>query len=160
VESSGALPFVHRAEAVYVFPVTTPMEPRRNDKHLRLLGPRAAQSIVQVLGKERNWYNGLYTIVEAADQPTNVGLLFRAGRDELVLFFSEMTVQGTFRGKRIAGMLEDKPRSKFDEWKRRYAQPELAVKMRSNQSMKPTAPWRYNPSVFATTPCRGLSLSR
>jgi hypothetical protein len=29
-----------------------------------------------------------------------------------------------------------------------------------NQSMKPTAPWRYNLSVFATTPCRGLSLSR
>ena len=26
--------------------------------------------------------------------------------------------------------------------------------------MKPTAPLRYNFSVFATTPCRGLSLSR
>ncbi len=31
---------------------------------------------------------------------------------------------------------------------------------RSNQSMKPTAPFRNNPSVVATTPCRGLSLSR
>jgi hypothetical protein len=31
---------------------------------------------------------------------------------------------------------------------------------RSNQSMKPTAPLRYNFSVFAKTPCRGLSLSR
>jgi len=30
----------------------------------------------------------------------------------------------------------------------------------SNQSMKPTAPLRDNFSVFATTPCRGLSLSR
>ena len=30
----------------------------------------------------------------------------------------------------------------------------------SNQSMKPTAPLRYNFTVFATTPCRGLSLSR
>jgi len=30
----------------------------------------------------------------------------------------------------------------------------------SNQSMKPTAPWRNKSSVFATTPCRGLSLSR
>jgi hypothetical protein len=29
-----------------------------------------------------------------------------------------------------------------------------------NQSMKPTAPLRGNFSVFATTPCRGLSLSR
>jgi hypothetical protein len=26
--------------------------------------------------------------------------------------------------------------------------------------MKPTAPWRSDLSVFATTPCRGLSLSR
>ena len=30
----------------------------------------------------------------------------------------------------------------------------------SNQSVKPTAPCRNKPSVFATTPCRGLSLSR
>ncbi|SRR6266496_3139869 len=30
----------------------------------------------------------------------------------------------------------------------------------SNQSMKPTAPCRNKFSVFATTPCRGLSLSR
>jgi hypothetical protein len=29
-----------------------------------------------------------------------------------------------------------------------------------NQSMKPTAPYRNAFSVFATTPCRGLSLSR
>jgi len=29
-----------------------------------------------------------------------------------------------------------------------------------NQAMKPTAPLRYNFNVFATTPCRGLSLSR
>ncbi len=28
----------------------------------------------------------------------------------------------------------------------------------SNQSMKPTAPFRNKFSVFATTPCRGLSL--
>jgi hypothetical protein len=30
----------------------------------------------------------------------------------------------------------------------------------SNQTMKPTAPFRCKFSVFATTPCRGLSLSR
>ncbi len=31
---------------------------------------------------------------------------------------------------------------------------------RANQSMKPTAPLRNHLSVFATIPCRGLSLSR
>jgi hypothetical protein len=36
----------------------------------------------------------------------------------------------------------------------------MSLARASNQSMKPTAPWRNNFSVFATTPCRGLSLSR
>ena len=31
---------------------------------------------------------------------------------------------------------------------------------RPNQSMKPTTPFRYNFTLFAATPCRGLSLSR
>jgi hypothetical protein len=31
---------------------------------------------------------------------------------------------------------------------------------RPNQTMKPTAPGRNDFSVFATTPCRGLSFSR
>jgi len=38
--------------------------------------------------------------------------------------------------------------------------PDRARQRSSNQSMKPTAPLRCNFSVFATTPCRGLSLSR
>ena len=33
-------------------------------------------------------------------------------------------------------------------------------RMQPNQSMKPTAPFRNAFSVFATTPARGLSLSR
>src|SRR4026207_2207200 len=36
----------------------------------------------------------------------------------------------------------------------------FATNPRPNQSMKPTAPLRYNFSVFATTPCRGLFLAR
>ncbi len=41
----------------------------------------------------------------------------------------------------------------YDDWRQRKAQ-------RSNQSMKPTAPLRCNFRLVATTPCRGLSLSR
>jgi hypothetical protein len=37
---------------------------------------------------------------------------------------------------------------------------EIPGRRRLNQSMKPTAPSRYKFSVFATTPCRGLSQSR
>jgi hypothetical protein len=36
----------------------------------------------------------------------------------------------------------------------------IRLRNTSNRSMKPAAPLRYNFSVFATTPCRGLSLSR
>jgi hypothetical protein len=36
----------------------------------------------------------------------------------------------------------------------------LRLDTASNQSMKPTAPLRNAHSVIATTPCRGLSLSR
>src|SRR5215475_13147837 len=36
----------------------------------------------------------------------------------------------------------------------------LCASERSNQSMKPTAPSRHHFSELATTPCRGLSLSR
>jgi hypothetical protein len=36
----------------------------------------------------------------------------------------------------------------------------LFLQKSPNQPMKPTAPWRNKFSVIATTPCRGLSLSR
>src|SRR5205807_3424066 len=43
----------------------------------------------------------------------------------------------------------------------RHRNPNIGVvTFASNQSMKPTAPLRNNFSVFATTPCRGLSPSR
>src|SRR5207248_3029688 len=38
--------------------------------------------------------------------------------------------------------------------------PEMLPHKPSNQSMKPTAPSRYTFSAFATSTCRGLSLSR
>jgi hypothetical protein len=37
---------------------------------------------------------------------------------------------------------------------------DVARKVLLSESMKPTAPLRNESSVFATTPCRGLSLSR
>jgi len=54
IELSGALPFMREAEAAYVVPVKNPMKPRRNDKHLRLLGPEAVRPVVQVLTEKRN----------------------------------------------------------------------------------------------------------
>jgi hypothetical protein len=39
-------------------------------------------------------------------------------------------------------------------------EPVTLYRQQPNQLMKPTAPFRHTSSVFATTPCRGLSLSR
>src|ERR1700737_1490511 len=55
LESGDVLHFMQKAEAVYVFPVTNPSEPRRNDKHLRLLGTKARQQLRLVLAEPRNW---------------------------------------------------------------------------------------------------------
>ena len=46
----------------------------------------------------------------------------------------------------------------FSESRRRWSV--IIPRMHPNQLMKPTAPFRSKFSVLATTPCRGLSLSR
>jgi hypothetical protein len=126
--SPGALRFIRSAETVYVFPVTSPLKPQRDDRHMRLLGPEARDGIVQLLGNDASWWHGLAAIAIPEPQPTNIGLLFRSGKDELVLFFNSEAVEGKFRDIELGGLLEDKPKKEFEEWKRHYAQPELAFK--------------------------------
>jgi len=101
--SPDVLRFIPSAEAVYVFPVTSPLKPQRDDRHMRLLGPEARHGIVQLLGNYENWSHGLYTIGIPENQPPNIGLLFRSGKDELVLFFNSDTVQGKFREIELGG---------------------------------------------------------
>ncbi len=122
------LRFVRNSEAVYVFPVTDPHKPKRDDAHLRLLPRDARESIASLLGNYDNWWHGLFTIALEEPLPIKIGLLFRIGRDELVLFADSEAVEGTFRGTNIIGMLEDKPKKNFEDWKRHYAQPELDYK--------------------------------
>ena len=117
---------IREAKNVYVFPVRTPMSPRRDDTHLRLLGPNAREALVGLFGDKRNWYYGLITIAEREDQPTNIGLLFRCKHTELTLFFDEMgVITVKFRGKREVTMLEHGLEAKMDDWKKRYAIKEL-----------------------------------
>jgi hypothetical protein len=127
-DSPEVLRFIENAERVYVFPVTSPLNPERDDAHMRLLGPEARHVIVELLGRYENWYHGLYTFLISEPQPTNVGLIFRREKDELVLFFNSDTVHGRFAGIDLDGVLEDKPKKQFERWKRHYAQRELAFK--------------------------------
>jgi hypothetical protein len=82
--------------------------------------------LLRLLCDRQNWYHGLITALEPSKQ--SFGLVFRSGRDELVLFFNDLTIEGSFRGRRTLGMLEDKPRKEMKEWARRYAEPELHPK--------------------------------
>src|SRR5260370_30571815 len=70
-----------------------------------------------------------------------------------------------FRGARTATAIDPACRSAnlFGRTVSHFFLPATSVvlpRFTPNQSMKPTAPLRRNFGVFATTPCRGLSLSR
>jgi hypothetical protein len=123
--TSEALRFIETADQAYVFPVTTPLKPHRNDKHLRLLGSEPRQKLGRLLGEERNWFHG-FDNTFSLGEPRNVGFLFRHAGVELVLFFSSGgKVRGTFDGQNTSGSLEEKPAQEMEKWKRIYAQPEL-----------------------------------
>ena len=123
------LRLIKDANKVYVFPVTTPSSPHRDDKRMRLLVGEARREIVRLLSKERNWYQGHYSLISLEPEPTNVGLIFRRGRSELVLFFSgDGFAKGSVKGEYVADPLEFEPGKEFVKWSARYAQVELAAK--------------------------------
>jgi hypothetical protein len=126
--------FMRAVNEVYVFPVMTPREPRRDRKHMRLLDSPARRRLVGILADQKGWYHGAYTLILTRSEPRNVGVLFRKGQSELVLFFSTSftsysgLIQGSFNGQHVSDMLEDGPGKRLDEWSRRFAQPELGPK--------------------------------
>ena len=137
--------FMRSADELYVFPVVTPLEPRRDDEHLRRLDEEARRRLVRLLTDHRNYYQGGYTMIIVEPEPRNIGVLFRRGRGELVLFFSGSftssagLIKGTFNGQHVSAMLEDEAGKKMEQWSHRFAQPERPPPKRSNQAMQRTA---------------------
>jgi hypothetical protein len=136
--------FIRTADELYVFPVLTPDEPHRDNKHSRLLDNQVRRMLVRLLTDHRNWYQGAYNMIIVEPEPRNIGLLFRRDRSELVLFFSHSftssagLIHGNFNGQHIEDMLEDNPGKKMEQWCHRFAQPELVPTNRSNQTMQRT----------------------
>jgi hypothetical protein len=125
------LQLIRAAEEVYISPVPNPLKPHRDNKHLRLLDAEARRKVCDLLGDERSWWHGMYDLAVVDDGSPGIGLLFRRGRSEVVLFTSSFTdEEGTFNGQHIGGLLDDeRGRRQMEEWKHRYAQPELAMKL-------------------------------
>jgi hypothetical protein len=122
---------IRKADDLYIFPLLTPRKPHRDSKRMRLLGGDARREIIRLLSSEQNWCQCTYNIVTIGPEPRNIGLLFRRGADELVLFFeSGQFVEGTFKGHYIADVLQS--RGKMEQWARRYAQAELTAQIGSN----------------------------
>ncbi len=144
--------FIRSTDELYVFPVLTPDNPRRDNKHLRRLDEQARRVVVRLLSDHRSWYQGGYTLISTRPEPRNVGVLFRSGPGELVLFFSSSftsysgRIQGSFNGQHVEDMLEDNPGKKLEQWSHRFAPLELAATNRSNQTMQRT-PTHRSPKI-------------
>lgn len=123
-----ALQLMGTAKHVYVFPVANAFDPHRDDRHMRLLGREARESLERLLGDEKSWLHGFKDRIWAPDipMPRDVGFLFAEANVEVVLFC--LSGQGLFNGQRAGGDLEDSAMDKLEVWKRHYAQPELEGK--------------------------------
>jgi hypothetical protein len=125
-EPPEALRIIRASDEVYIFPVKNSVEPRRDDKRMRLLDKHARNELVRLLGHKSDWEPGGYAILVFPAH--DVGFVFRHGKNEVVLFFCVDIAEGTVNGRNIKDLLEAKRQPQFEEWKRRYAQPELATR--------------------------------
>jgi hypothetical protein len=134
VDDPDVLTVIRGADQAFVFPVSTPDKPRRDKRHQRLLDPAARRKVVQILGNRFSWWQGGYSLIQTREEPPNIGLVFRKGKDEVVLFFESGFdsytghVNGTLNGQHISDLLDTKPSKQMQEWRRRYAQLELAAR--------------------------------
>jgi hypothetical protein len=120
--SSQVLHFMRSARAAYVFRPRPGAKPQRDDKRLRQLSRDSRDKVIALLGRSANWEQGLFTI---AEWPPNLGLLFRSGDDELVLYCGEMIVEGSFRGQHVMGCLTERASELLQDWKEQYAKREI-----------------------------------
>ena len=118
--------FIKGAESVYVsrVPDIYLHDPSRNDFHAvtpRKMSKEAKDELVAILSDTANYYRQPYGL-------TGSGWLhieFRKAKEILVLEFGRELLDGSFRGRRIYGMLEDQGFFAFHQWKQKYVQHEM-----------------------------------
>jgi hypothetical protein len=131
--SVDTLHVIRSAQEVYVFPYTSSEHPTVDRKHLRPLDQNGKDTLKRLLGDSRNWFVG-FNDAALPLGVRSVGVLFRTGGDELVLFFDLGAIEGRFRGGSYSGTLEHKrnpkhnPWEELEKWKEQYARPEIEGK--------------------------------
>src|SRR4051812_45238205 len=73
-DSPEILRAIRTADEVCIFPVRKPVTPHRNDKHLRVLDAEARRKVCRLLGDERSWFHGVYTVPVIDDGSRGIGL--------------------------------------------------------------------------------------
>jgi len=127
--SPELLQFMRNADQVFIFSIHTRDKPRRDDKHMRVLEPRARRDLIRLLGHPQKWYMGADDRFGIGPPPKDIGLLFRSGRNELILFFSPgELIDARYNGQRQPTRWSPGEGSYegVENWKARYAKPELS----------------------------------
>ena len=166
-----ALTFVMAVHAVTVAASSLPIPNRGTQLFLLLESPAGVYMVMAMDERSRpvlqqwNRYDPTYDFISAVATATEKGykLSFvryvmtedyipREEHAELSFPYAEQPRYRFFDNGYIRGFYRNSVRD-IDAH-------EFLPRQSSNQSMKPPAPLRSNLSVFATPPCRGLSLSR
>jgi hypothetical protein len=126
-EPPEALRIIRAADQAYMFPVKNSWKPHRDYKHKWLLDKHARSELVRLLSHKSDWEPGQYALFDVEPKP-DVGFVFRHGENEVVLFFHGPVAEGTVNGRNIKDLLDAKRQPPFEQWKRRYVQPELSAR--------------------------------
>ena len=130
--SPDLLRFMRNADQIFIFPNPNSRRPRRDDKHMRLLPANARRDLLRLIGHKRGWYYGWDNRIDpGGPPPKDINLLFRRGRDELMLFFYPgQVIDARFNGRRQPSrwVIDIKSRESMERWEARYARPELAAR--------------------------------
>jgi hypothetical protein len=125
-DDSLAMKCILYADRVYVFPITTPLDPHRDDTQFRLLDRKARDELVDLLEDHDVWMQGLNSLMYPPVKGQTVGLVFQRGDHELVLFYEAYgRFVGTFDGEHLGGDFDPGNDDEFDAWEHKYAQAEL-----------------------------------
>jgi hypothetical protein len=125
-EDKQALGLIRSAKQVYVFPIATPLDPHRDDAYMRLLDKDELADLADMLEDNDVWLQGFDDMRYPPLNGQTVGLLFRDGDHELVLFYEGYgRWVGTLDGEHLGGDFATKDDAVFDAWEHRYAQSEL-----------------------------------